>query len=250
MTWLPSSLNLRANARPIPAEPPVIRIVRPVSFIRLLSCFSFLGKSRAFSSVMSSPSGLACNPYLWAPLPRFDSRREAPAEGQQKPRRAVNPNPSRYQSPNETGFFAQKTQPGITVRSDLEVGRAGMPVGHFEFFVANHYRRLDFFLSGKREVVDRAQPFRFAVLKHKIQPTQETANRPLSSKAVRHLLRFLVREVAGHKALSVGTGNDIDSLGLALERLHYIFEKLLAVGQKRTDYILASGANRQTVRRL
>jgi hypothetical protein len=28
---------LRANARPIPAEPPVIRIVRPVIFIRLLS---------------------------------------------------------------------------------------------------------------------------------------------------------------------------------------------------------------------
>jgi hypothetical protein len=80
-----------------------------MSFIRLLSYVSFLGKSKALSPVASSSSGLACNPYFWAPLPRFDSRREAPAEGQQKPRRAVNPNPSRYQSPNETGFLAQKT---------------------------------------------------------------------------------------------------------------------------------------------
>src|SRR5579859_5464517 len=34
MTSLPNSRNLRAKARPMPAEPPVIRIVRPVSFIR------------------------------------------------------------------------------------------------------------------------------------------------------------------------------------------------------------------------
>src|SRR5204862_2022686 len=34
MTSLPSSRNLRAKARPMPAEPPVIRIVRSVSFIR------------------------------------------------------------------------------------------------------------------------------------------------------------------------------------------------------------------------
>src|SRR6266496_1702986 len=34
MTSLPSSRNLRAKARPMPAEPPVIRILLPVSFIR------------------------------------------------------------------------------------------------------------------------------------------------------------------------------------------------------------------------
>src|SRR5437879_5003313 len=36
MTSLPSSRNFRAKARPMPAEPPVIRIVPPVSFMRVL----------------------------------------------------------------------------------------------------------------------------------------------------------------------------------------------------------------------
>src|SRR5439155_19693575 len=45
MTWLPSSRNLRAKARPMPAEPPVIRIVRPVIFIRLLCSFDFCQES-------------------------------------------------------------------------------------------------------------------------------------------------------------------------------------------------------------
>src|SRR5438874_12469980 len=45
MTWLPRSRNLRANARPIPAEPPVIRIVRPMIFIRLLCSFDFCKES-------------------------------------------------------------------------------------------------------------------------------------------------------------------------------------------------------------
>src|SRR6266581_3358437 len=40
MTSLPSSTNLRAKARPMPVEPPVIRMVRLVSFIEgpLLFC--------------------------------------------------------------------------------------------------------------------------------------------------------------------------------------------------------------------
>src|SRR5437867_8046550 len=37
MTSLPSSTNSSAKARPIPAEPPVMRMVRPVRFIRFLS---------------------------------------------------------------------------------------------------------------------------------------------------------------------------------------------------------------------
>src|SRR5437867_2130854 len=38
MTWLPSSRNLRAKASPMPAERPVMRTVRPLRFIRFLSC--------------------------------------------------------------------------------------------------------------------------------------------------------------------------------------------------------------------
>ena len=37
MTSFPSSTNLSAKARPMPAEPPVMRMVRPVRFIRFLS---------------------------------------------------------------------------------------------------------------------------------------------------------------------------------------------------------------------
>ena len=48
-------------------------------------------------------------PYVFELLATRRSRGEAPGKGQQQPRRAVNPNLSRYQSPNETGFLAQKT---------------------------------------------------------------------------------------------------------------------------------------------
>src|SRR4051812_13251500 len=49
MTSLPSSRNLRAKARPIPAEPPVMRMVRPVSFIRVLSHLPVLLSQTLFS---------------------------------------------------------------------------------------------------------------------------------------------------------------------------------------------------------
>src|SRR5439155_24289661 len=51
ITSLPSSRNLRAKARPIPAEPPVIRMVRPVSFITVLSYVFVCGKSTLFRSL-------------------------------------------------------------------------------------------------------------------------------------------------------------------------------------------------------
>ena len=46
MTSFPSSANLRAKARPIPAEPPVMRIVRLVSFIEVPCCIELLPRRR------------------------------------------------------------------------------------------------------------------------------------------------------------------------------------------------------------
>src|SRR5882724_5011691 len=76
MTSLPSSKNLRANARPIPAEPPVMSIVRPLRFKGCLrsSCPWFLILRRRDDPDFIAPSAAS---YWPARAPTFLGRRPA-----------------------------------------------------------------------------------------------------------------------------------------------------------------------------
>src|SRR5256885_13792944 len=122
------------------------------------------------------------------------SRRKATRKREQQFGRTVNPNLSPEQRPHEVRFLAQKAQPRVAIRGQLEVRRADVPVGYFKLLVSNHDRGFHLLLARKREVIRRVQAFRFDTLEHEIQPPEERADRPLPCKAVREAIRFLMRE--------------------------------------------------------
>ena len=55
-----------------------------------------------------------------------------------------------------------------------------MTVRYLQCLLANYNGGLHLFLSGKRKVIGCVQPFRFATLENRWQPSQKTANGTLS----------------------------------------------------------------------
>src|SRR5579884_2300433 len=90
---------------------------------------------------------------IWAHVatsfwPFRNSRREAPAKGQQQLWRALNANLAPEQCPDEIGFFAQESQPGLAIRRHFQIGLADVTFRNLQLLIADRHRRLYFFMTG------------------------------------------------------------------------------------------------------
>ena len=69
----------------------------------------------------------------------------------------MNANLAGQECPDEVCLLAEKTEPRVAVRSDRDIPLSDVALGDLDGSVANRDGRFEL-LSGKSEVIDRAQP--------------------------------------------------------------------------------------------
>src|SRR6266576_157232 len=174
-------------------------------------------------------------------------RWKAAPECKQQLGRPLNANLPPEQRPYEIGFLAQKAQPGLAVSSESQIGSPIVTFGNLQLFISNRHWCFQFFMTGKREMIDRVKTFRLTFLKNEVQASQEGANGSLAGEAVRHTLGFLVREAPRYELFGIRIGNNVDRLRFVLQRANDIVEKLFAVREEGRDYVLARRTYRHAI---
>lgn len=104
-------------------------------------------------------------------------RGEAPREGQEQTRRALDPDHPPKDRPHEAAFLPQESKPGLAIGPHMKVGGSQMTGVNLDGLVSNHDCRFLCLGAGEGEVVRGVEPVRLVSLKHEGQVVQEPLDR-------------------------------------------------------------------------